>query len=80
MKCTVKAFGISRDIVGKRELEMELPDGSTVSDLKKELFQKYPMFSDLKSLFVALNNEYANEDAILNSGDEIALIPPVSGG
>ena len=40
MKCTVKAFGISRDIVGKRELEMELSDGSTVSDLKKEMFKK----------------------------------------
>jgi molybdopterin converting factor subunit 1 len=80
MKCTVKAFGISRDIVGGRELEMELPDGSTVSDLKKELFQKYPTFIDLKSLYVALNNEYANEQAVLKAGDEIALIPPVSGG
>ena len=80
MKCKVKAFGISRDIVGARDLEMELPDGSTVLDLKNELFKKYPTFVDLKSLYVALNNEYAKEDAILKAGDEIALIPPVSGG
>ncbi|HEU5292310.1 MAG TPA: molybdopterin converting factor subunit 1 [Cyclobacteriaceae bacterium] len=80
MKCKIKAFGISRDIVGSRELEMEVPDGFTVSDLKKELFQKYPTFIELKSLYVALNNEYANDDSILKSGDEIALIPPVSGG
>lgn len=80
MKCKIRAFGISRDIVGSRELEMDLPDGYTVSDLKKELFQKYPTFTDLKSLYVALNNEYASEDAVLKAGDEIALIPPVSGG
>ena len=80
MKCKVLAFGISRDIVGSKVLEMELPDGNTVSDLKRELFKKYPAFVDLKSLYVALNNEYAKEDAILKTGDEIALIPPVSGG
>lgn len=80
MKCKVKAFGISRDIVGARELEMDVPDGFTVSELKQKLFQTYPTFVDLKSLYVALNNEYANDNAVLKTGDEIALIPPVSGG
>jgi sulfur-carrier protein len=80
MKCTIQAYGISRDIIGGKVLEMELPEGVTVSDLKRELFQKYPSFTGLKSLYIALNNEYADDRSVLKTGDEIALIPPVSGG
>lgn len=80
MKCKIKAFGISKDIIGNKLLELELPEDSTVSDLKKHLFEKYSAFADLKSLYVALNNEYAVESVVLKEGDEIALIPPVSGG
>lgn len=80
MKCTIKAFGISKDIIGNRLLELELPEGSTVTDLKKVLFEKYVGFADLKSLYIALNNDYADEKMILKEGDEIAIIPPVSGG
>lgn len=80
MKCTIKAFGISKDIIGNRLLELELPEGSTVMDLKKHLFEKYTAFADLKSLYIALNNEYADEKFVLKEGDEIAIIPPVSGG
>jgi molybdopterin converting factor subunit 1 len=61
-------------------LELELPEGSTVTDLKKELFEKYAAFAELKSLYIALNNDYADEKMILKEGDEIAIIPPVSGG
>jgi molybdopterin synthase sulfur carrier subunit len=80
MKCKIQAYGISRDIIGGKFLEMDLPEGVTVSDLKSELFRKYPSFDGLKSLYVALNNEYADDQAVLKTGDEIALIPPVSGG
>ena len=80
MKCKIKAFGISKDIIGNKLLELELPEGSTVRDLKKELFDTYTAFAELKSLYVALNNEYAEETVLLKEGDEIALIPPVSGG
>ena len=80
MKCTIKAFGISKEIVGGKFLELEVPTGYTVFDLKKELFEKYPAFGDLRSLYIALNNEYADEAQVLKEGDEIALIPPVAGG
>ena len=80
MKCRIKAFGISREIVGGRFLDWEMPDGSTVSDLKDDLFKKYPSFSELRSVYIAINNEYADEHVTLKEGDEIALIPPVSGG
>jgi molybdopterin converting factor subunit 1 len=80
MKCRIKAFGISREIIGSKILEMELPEGYPVSDFKKDLFLKYPALLDLRSLYVAVNNEYASEESVLQEGDEIALIPPVSGG
>lgn len=80
MKVKIKAFGISREIIGSKILELELPEGYTIAALKQELFQKYPSFNDLKSLYVAINNEYAGEETLVKEGDEIALIPPVSGG
>lgn len=80
MKCRIKAFGISREIIGSKLLEMDVPDGHSISDLKKALVEKYPAFDSLKSLYIAVNNEYAAEDTLVMEGDEIALIPPVSGG
>jgi molybdopterin synthase sulfur carrier subunit len=80
MKCRIKAFGISREIIGDRFLELELPNGYPVVDFKKELFSRYPKLLELRSLYVAVNNEYASDDIALQEGDEIALIPPVSGG
>ena len=80
MKCRIKAFGISREIIGDRILEIELPNGLPVGDFKNELFLRYPKLRDLRSLYVAVNNEYANDEAALHEHDEIALIPPVSGG
>jgi molybdopterin synthase sulfur carrier subunit len=76
----IKAFGITREIVGQRELELELSDGKTVSELRKLLNEQYPKMKGLKSLLIAVNNEYAEDHITLKSDDEIALIPPVSGG
>jgi sulfur-carrier protein len=80
MKCKIKAFGISREIVGGRVVELDIPTGATVADLKAELHRQFPSFGALKSLYVAVNQQYAEEQGVLQEGDEIALIPPVSGG
>ena len=80
MKCTVKAFGITKDIVKQREIQVEVEAGSTVGDLRRQLESQYPDLKGLKSLFIAINNSYARDDAALAEADEIALIPPVSGG
>jgi molybdopterin synthase sulfur carrier subunit len=80
MKCTLKAFGIAREIVGSKVIEIELPERQTVGELKAELVRRYPAFSALKSMYIALNQQYAEEQAELHEADEIALIPPVSGG
>lgn len=80
MKCRVKAFGITKEILGQREMGIEVKMGGTVADLKRQLELEYPNLKGLKSLFIAVNNSYADDGTILNESDEIALIPPVSGG
>jgi molybdopterin converting factor subunit 1 len=79
MKVTIKAFGISRDILGGREVQFEM-SGSSVSDLRQHLLARYPALINLNSLFIAVNQNYAEDTLQLNETDEIALIPPVSGG
>lgn len=76
----IMAFGITKDIVGKTIINFELPDGSSVKELKEKLETNYPKIQELKSLLIAVNEEYGDETYILSERDEIALIPPVSGG
>jgi len=78
-KYKVKAFGITKDILGGKEMVVEV-EGSTVGELRRQLVTKHPQLAGLKSLFIAVNSNYAEDIATLNETDEIALIPPVSGG
>lgn len=78
-KYKVKAFGITKDILGHREMVVEL-ERNNVDDLRDTLNERYPELQALKSLFIAVNNKYAEEGQELNEHDEIALIPPVNGG
>ena len=80
MKLNILTFGIVKDITGSREFEINLENGATTGDLKTALTQKFPDFEKLTSLAIAVNNEYTRDDLVLNENDEIALIPPVSGG
>lgn len=75
-------FGIAKDIVGSSELTFsdELKKPTTVAALKRQLVESYPEFSKLNTLAVAVNSEYATDDVTLNGSEEIAIIPPVSGG
>lgn len=75
----IKAFGITREILGGKEAVVEVP-GTSVQELRAALYHQYPRLQGLRSLFIAVNNEYAAEADLLAETDEIALIPPVSGG
>lgn len=75
----VRAFGIAREIIGERQYFVAT-DGRTVGELRTLLMLKFPQLTTLRSLMVAVNNVYASDDQPLTAGDEIALIPPVSGG
>lgn len=80
MKLDILLFGITRDIVGQSKLTYEVPTESNVSVLLERLKQSYPALQKLTTVMVAVNNEYSKKDQILHESDEIALIPPVSGG
>ena len=76
----ILAFGIAREIIGGSSIEMDIAENATVSDLKQLLTTQYPRLNRLNSFLIAVNMEYAQPHQILKSTDEIALIPPVSGG
>lgn len=78
-KFKIKAFGVTKDFLGGKDTVIEIT-GETVGDLRAELNRRYPQLLGLRSLYIAVNSDYAEEDRILEATDEIALIPPVSGG
>jgi len=80
MKLNIRAFGIAKDIVGGINLEIDLAKGSTSSDLRVCLLEKYPGFRSLAAVKLAVNEEYAKGHEVLSEVDSIAIIPPVSGG
>jgi molybdopterin converting factor subunit 1 len=81
MNVNVKFFAVTRDIVGTHQLVFNLNEGSTTNDLFEHLVKQYPKFSEWKPFIrVAVNQEYVTQEIILTDEDEVALIPPVSGG
>lgn len=79
MKYKVKSFGITKDILGDRYTTIET-DAVTVGELRSWLVAKYPDLLQLRSLFIAVNQNYAEDLQNISENDEIVLIPPVSGG
>jgi molybdopterin synthase sulfur carrier subunit len=78
---TVHLFGVTRDIVGKGSMSVSAAEGiETVGDLKGHLMERYPALRELSSLALAVNQSYARDNDPVHESDEIALIPPVSGG
>lgn len=82
---TILLFGITKDIIGSSTLELDSATEKksnirTVGELKKYLGEKYPLLHTLSSLAVAVNSNFAENETLINAQDEIALIPPVSGG
>jgi MoaE-MoaD fusion protein len=76
MQLTVRLFAQLRERAGARELSLDLPEGARVRDALDELST---LVGDMP-VVMAVNREYANGDSPLAPGDELALIPPVSGG
>ena len=80
-KVTLLFFATIRDKMGRKSVEMNIAEDMTVGGLKTRLSEEYPVLKDsLRSVLVAINHEYALDEAILPQGAEIALFPPVSGG
>ena len=81
MQINVSLFAGLHDLVGKRKVTMELADGATVDQLRTDIGALYPVILPyLATLVCAVGDEYITLDHILKDGDDISLIPPVSGG
>jgi len=75
----IKCFGVAKEIVDKDILEME-PSGLSVKELRANLLEAYPEFSKINGFMIAVNQEYATDEMTIAASDEVAIIPPVSGG
>lgn len=81
MRVTVRLFARLRDIVGAGELTREVGADATVRTVWLSLVAEYPAAASYeRSLSVAVNADYARMDRALADGDEVAFLPPVSGG
>lgn len=81
MRIIVKLFAVLRDRAGTDEIVMELPARGTVAEAISELARNYPAIQRyLPRVAYAVNREYVSSTTELRDGDELALIPPVSGG
>jgi molybdopterin converting factor subunit 1 len=76
MRVRIRLFAGLRERAGASEVELELPEGAVVGDALAQMHA----LTDGMRVVMAVNQEYADEGAPLHSGDEVALIPPVSGG
>lgn len=77
----VKLFAVYREVYGTEEITMTLPAGSTVGSVLAATIVSYPQLAAWKDLTkFGVNLNFADADTILADGDEVVLIPPVSGG
>ena len=80
MTIKIIAYGIAKDIIKAREKTWECSSAQNIRDLKTKLITDYPAFSKLAKLSFAVGEEYRDDDFKLKDGDEVVIIPPVSGG
>jgi len=81
MKATVRLFARLAELAGTREAELDLGEGLRASDIYALLCSRYPGLSGFEhSLMYSINAEYVTGDHPIHDGDDVALIPPVSGG
>jgi sulfur-carrier protein len=81
MRVTVRLFARLRDISGSGDLAREVAPGATVADVWQGLVAEFPEMAKYgASISSAVNADYARMTAVVSDGDEVAFLPPVSGG
>jgi MoaE-MoaD fusion protein len=81
MQIRVLFFGVLKDLVGRSSDTVDLPEGARLEDLLSHYLRQVPRLqSMLPALALSVNQEYSRSDRALAAGDEVALLPPVSGG
>jgi len=82
MKLKIHMFGVAKEIFGNRVVEVDInnTDRLSVAELKSLLEKQKPAMRDIGTYLIATNSDYATDAYIIQNTDEVAIIPPVSGG
>ena len=81
MNVRVKLFAVARQAAGREAVELDLPDGASIGDLRRQLGVEVPPLSGLVArMMFAIGTDYADDGAIIPPDADVACIPPVSGG
>ena len=80
LKISVRFFALYRERAGTSKADIEIPAETTPRDLLLILRNKYNNLPSYDTVLIAVNSEYVDIDQTLTEGDEVAIIPPVSGG
>jgi molybdopterin converting factor subunit 1 len=77
---TVKLFASSREIIGKDKITLKLSEKMTALDLRRMILEQFPQFARKIQFVIAVNRKIADDATTLDQMDEVAILPPVSGG
>lgn len=81
MQINVKLFAVAKQLATSDSIEVELPEGATIADLRDAIPKQHPALQGIVGqLKFAVDADYASDDKVLSTNQEIACIPPVSGG
>jgi molybdopterin synthase catalytic subunit/molybdopterin synthase sulfur carrier subunit len=81
MKAAVQLFAVAKDLAGRSVVELDLPTGATVADVRHALAEQVPALATLlPRMMFAVNADYATDAAVIPPDADVACIPPVSGG
>jgi molybdopterin converting factor subunit 1 len=81
IRIKVLFFATLRDRAGTKSFELEIPDNTTVQDLKNLVVASYPgLHETMDTVVISVNREFAFDESIVPDGAEVAMFPPVSGG
>ena len=81
MRVNVRLFAGLYQLIGEREVVLDVPEDSNVTVLRQRLAEAYPVAKPfLETLVVAVDEEYVPGEYVLREGERVAMIPPVSGG
>lgn len=80
MEIRILVFGAAKEMIGSSSVTIRCEAGTTAGNLVEQLRSTYPALQKLSSFAVAVNGSYATTATTIAAGDEVAIIPPVSGG